>query len=310
MTAVLTESQIASFMADGYVVLPEAVPAALAARYEEFFWSRLRATGAPLPWPKPMLHLQEAFAGAPFAEAYNPTVTGAIDDLVGSGRWRPIDWMGWWLATLPGHDTPPWRAPEVGWHVDGLYDVAGDLDPVGLPEGMRIRGRQRRPPDYRYRLNGREHGVVLLFMITDMPPGSGTAVVPGSHRVTAEHIRNGPAEGLMPADLQALLTEDLPETGLDTPLAYENQIIKAQRKRPISGGHRGVLPPGMRTRVREVTGKRGDVVLFHPFTLHATSANTAGAPRIISNPWVELLEDARLDVPVAEATPLELVLRA
>jgi Phytanoyl-CoA dioxygenase (PhyH) len=308
LVKVLGDAQIKEFVENGYVVLPDAVPVSLTEELEAVFWSRLKATDAPLPWPKPMLHLQEAFCGRPFADAYTPRLTGAIDDLLGRDRWQPIDWLGWWLATIPGFDTPPWRAPEVGWHVDGLYDLADDLEALGLPPDTRIRGRRRRPADYRYRIHGKEQGVVLLFMITDMPPGTGTAVVSGSHRVTCHHLRQAGPAGLAPTDLQALLTMDLPTDGLAEPGAYERQILRAQHKRPIPGGHRGVLPPGMRKQVVEVCGNRGDVVLFHPFTLHATSANTREQVRVISNPWIELRSDARLDA--ADPTPFESTLIA
>jgi hypothetical protein len=40
----------------------------------------------------------------------------------------------------------------------------------------------------------------------------------------------------------------------------------------------------------EMTGEAGDVVLLHPFTLHATSQNVLGLGRIITNPPLSLRE--------------------
>jgi hypothetical protein len=40
----------------------------------------------------------------------------------------------------------------------------------------------------------------------------------------------------------------------------------------------------------EMTGKVGDVVLLHPYILHATSQNHLGVPRLITNPPVHLKE--------------------
>lgn len=40
----------------------------------------------------------------------------------------------------------------------------------------------------------------------------------------------------------------------------------------------------------EITGEVGDVVLCHPFMLHANSQNHSGRPRMINNPTVQLTE--------------------
>jgi hypothetical protein len=40
----------------------------------------------------------------------------------------------------------------------------------------------------------------------------------------------------------------------------------------------------------EMTGRAGDVVLLHPYTLHATSQNVLGVARIITNPALALRE--------------------
>jgi hypothetical protein len=48
---------------------------------------------------------------------------------------------------------------------------------------------------------------------------------------------------------------------------------------------------------REVTGQVGDVVLLHPFILHASSQNPSGVPRFITNPAVSLKEPMCLNRP-------------
>ena len=40
----------------------------------------------------------------------------------------------------------------------------------------------------------------------------------------------------------------------------------------------------------ELTGETGDVVLLHPFVLHAASQNPSGRPRFITNPCISLKE--------------------
>lgn len=308
MTRILTERQTRQFAQDGYVVLEEAVPRGQVAELEELFWMHVHAIEPRMPWQRPLYHLQEGIAGGPFAEAYTPAVTGAVDDLLGPDRWEPIDWLGWWVVTYPGWDRPPWQPPRIGWHVDGLYELAEPREPDGLPDGVRVRARRRRPPEFRYRVNGREQGVVLIFVISDMPPGSGTAIIPGSHRLACRHLRAAGENGLSPAELQALLSDNPPPEGLPEPGGLERLLLELAAKRPIPGGHRGMLPDELRRQAVEITGRRGDVVLVHPLVLHATSANTTDRMRIIANPWIELREDAPLDVDPELATPFELSL--
>jgi len=56
----------------------------------------------------------------------------------------------------------------------------------------------------------------------------------------------------------------------------------------------------------EMTGEAGDVVLLHPFTLHATSQNVLGADRIITNLPLALREPMNFDRPDAHVfSPVE-----
>jgi hypothetical protein len=43
----------------------------------------------------------------------------------------------------------------------------------------------------------------------------------------------------------------------------------------------GVVIDGTRVRVRELTGRAGEVVLMHPRTLHAPAPNTHPTPRMM-----------------------------
>jgi hypothetical protein len=47
----------------------------------------------------------------------------------------------------------------------------------------------------------------------------------------------------------------------------------------------------------EMTGEAGDVVLLHPFTLHATSQNVLGVSRLITNPALALREPMNFNRP-------------
>ena len=57
----------------------------------------------------------------------------------------------------------------------------------------------------------------------------------------------------------------------------------------------------------EITGQAGDVILIHPFVLHAGSQNPSGRARFIANPPVALKEPMNFNRKVAEAfSPVEL----
>lgn len=56
----------------------------------------------------------------------------------------------------------------------------------------------------------------------------------------------------------------------------------------------------------ETTGRLGDVVLMHPYMLHAVSQNHRGTARFITNPPIALKEPMRFDRPApAEQSPVE-----
>ena len=56
----------------------------------------------------------------------------------------------------------------------------------------------------------------------------------------------------------------------------------------------------------ELTGQIGDVVLIHPFLLHASSQNHSGRARFITNPPVSLKEPMQFDrADPAEFSPVE-----
>jgi hypothetical protein len=51
------------------------------------------------------------------------------------------------------------------------------------------------------------------------------------------------------------------------------------------------------SRFEELTGRAGDVVILHPFMLHASSQNVLGVPRFITNPPVMLKEPMNFNRP-------------
>eukprot|EP01043_Picozoa_sp_COSAG02_P045848 COSAG02_NODE_4233_length_5606_cov_115.218230_2_plen_196_part_00 len=60
----------------------------------------------------------------------------------------------------------------------------------------------------------------------------------------------------------------------------------------------------------ELTGSVGDVVLMHPFMLHAFSVNPTDRPRIITNPAPTLREPMRFDRHPLPSSPVEATILA
>ena len=60
------------------------------------------------------------------------------------------------------------------------------------------------------------------------------------------------------------------------------------------------------SRFEELTGRAGDVIILHPYILHASSQNVLGVPRLITNPPVMLKDPMNFNRPnPADFSPLE-----
>jgi hypothetical protein len=105
---------------------------------------------------------------------------------------------------------------------------------------------------FRHFLDSPEQALLTFVLWTDMlPKGGGTFVAADSVPVVARFLAEHP-EGVLPGD-------------------FDYAALIGQCRDFV-----------------EMTGKAGDVVLLHPFTLHATSQNVLGVSRIITNPPLAL----------------------
>ena len=231
---VLSEVDVEHFITCGYVVLREAFPPQAAAAAREHIWRRLELDpNDASKWQKAVIHLQENFNTTPFMQAFTERLWAGYDDVVGEGRYIRHTSLGWWPVAFPGFDKPPWQAPKVGWHVDGIQ--------------------------FHHHIDSREQGLLPIFLFSDIGPGDGgTAIDVGSHLRTARILASAEPDGLNPQELTKRVNERAPAA-------------------PI-----------------EMTGRAGDVVLLHPFMLHARSANIGRSVRFICNPCVILKEKMNL----------------
>lgn len=112
------------------------------------------------------------------------------------------------------------------------------------------------------------------------------------------HFLDSPEQAL----LTFVLWTDMRHRGGGTFVAADSVPVVA---RFLAAHPEGVLPGefdyaeliGQCRDFVETTGEAGDVVLLHPYTLHATSQNVLGVSRIITNPALALREPLNFNRP-------------
>lgn len=228
MPTVLSDEQIEQFRALGHVRLEQGFPPSLASDALDAVWEAMpfdrydRST-----WRVAFHHVQQRFDGGPFSASWTDRVHRAFDDLLGEGRWQRRTDQGWWPITFPGFAAPPWQPPRGGFHVDGQQ--------------------------FHHHLDSPDQGLLPIFVWSEIGPGDGgTAIVEGSHEVTARVLAAHEPAGLSAHELSTLVNAE---------------------------------PLG---RVVEAQGAPGDVILLHPFILHGSSPNCGDKVRFITNPCVSL----------------------
>jgi Phytanoyl-CoA dioxygenase (PhyH) len=122
------------------------------------------------------------------------------------------------------------------------------------PPSAQVGGWHKDGSYFRHFLDSREQSLLTIVLWSDMlHQGGGTFIAPDSVRVIARYLYEHP-EGVDPHDFKF------------------GQLI------------------GQCKDFVEMTGKAGDFVILHPFMLHASSQNTIGQPRFMSNPPIVLKE--------------------
>ncbi len=242
---VLSPSQVAEFMESGYTILRQAFSPETAAACREFLWGRMGLkAGEPQGWGQAMVHIKECFPGGPFAGAFTERLASGMDDVMGEGRYHPVDALGWWPVLFPGFEVK-----QKGWHLDGIH--------------------------FHHRVISPDQGLLPIFIFSDIGPGDGgTSLMPGSHKVGARVLAAAEPEGL-----------------------EVNELCKRVR----------ALCPGEGI---EAEGRAGDVILIHPFMLHATSSNSGKSVRFACNPCYALKEPMNFSRPDGQCSPVERAIAA
>jgi hypothetical protein len=245
---VLSAEQIESFVAHGYVRIPECFTREDAEPWLDEAWVRLGYDrDDPSTWVEQRVHMPSLrhVEVADFA----PKVWGAACELLGGeGRIeQPYTWGSGFIANLGLGAERPWEPPSAsspGWHKDGDF--------------------------FRHFLDSPEQGLLTIVLWSDIEErGGGTFIAPDSI---------APVARLLEQRREGVLPDDFPYDAL---IAQCSTFV-------------------------ETTGRLGDVVLMHPYMLHAVSQNHRGTARFITNPPIALREPMRFDRDdPAEHSPVE-----
>ena len=292
----LTTEQIEQFMEKGYVVVKGAFPHEAAMEAQSYLWSKLEEKANimrddPATWNEPMVNLRETFRNEAFDCCNTERFANAIEDLTGEGRVRQrfvagetdeLPGWGWWPVNFASGADQPWNVPTNGWHWDGIH--------------------------FRHYVDAPDQGLLCLCLFSDIGPrGGGTLIVEGSHRPVARFLARYP-DGIELGDGIREFVSGHPYISELTgrsgePMSAEERIAKFMNQVYTD-------EDGHRLRVLETTGAAGDVILCHPFLLHAASPNHSGNVRFMCNRTSPLKEKLALnrDNPNGE-TPLERSIR-
>jgi hypothetical protein len=126
----LSAEEIDRFVADGYLHLAGAFSRELAAACVEELWAELPGLDRhdPGTWTEPVVRIGGSAAPALVAAINTDRLVGAIDQLVGVGRWQRRTGYGTFPVRFPSEQDPG----DAGWHVDGSFEVAGLASPDNL----------------------------------------------------------------------------------------------------------------------------------------------------------------------------------
>lgn len=295
---VLSEQQVEQFIELGWVKVEEAFAREYALQAQDMVWTKVEERGIkrndPATWTEPMVRVNEMFNTEPFRRCNSRRLAGAIEDLVGEGRWatrsvygetEQLIGYGWWPVNFSLDADKPWSVPSAGWHWDGIH--------------------------FRHHIDSPDQGLLCLCLFSEIAPrGGGTLVAEGSHKVVAKYLNRFPDGIALDEAIRELNREHSWLSELTTPLEG------ASREDAAAGRIRKFMQEtytdqnGIRLRVVETTGEPGDVFLCHPFLYHTSSQNCNGVPRFMCNRTTPLMEKLRLSrLDESQYSPLERSIR-
>jgi hypothetical protein len=175
----LSPSDIESFVELGYCTLRGAFTAQQAGAASDCLWRRVEQKTMirrhdPATWPE-AYDIEEHLQSPEVLACFSDDLTFAVEQLVGSGRWRGYREWGFWPINFSYGANLPYDYPIGGWHIDGNW--------------------------FRHTLDCPKQGLLVIGLFTDIQPrGGGTILAGGSHKITARVLARHP-DGISHVDL-------------------------------------------------------------------------------------------------------------
>lgn len=173
----LTADEIEQFVVDGVVRLPGAFPADVARQCVDELWVQLsEARDDATTWTQPVSRIAGAASPGIVAAINTDRLCGAIDQLVGVGRWQRRTGYGSFPVRFPSAIDPG----DTGWHIDGSFAVGSA------------------PPPWNYWVDrwSRQRALLVLMLYSDVTDDDApTRVRVGSHRDVARVLATLPPDG-------------------------------------------------------------------------------------------------------------------
>jgi hypothetical protein len=156
------------------------------------------------------------------------------------------------------------------WNDGFIANLGVGDDRPWQPPSAEVSGWHKDGDFFRHFLDSPEQGLLTIVLWTDMHHrGGGTFIAADSVPVVARYLADHP-EGVLPTE-------------------FDFQALTRQCRNFL-----------------ELTGRAGDVVLMHPYMLHATSQNVLKHGRLITNPPIALRQPMRFDrADPSEHSPVE-----
>ena len=201
----MSQEQLDEFVERGWTLLKGGFPAAVARAVRSGLGDRI---GVDLEraeqWTRPRVWLKELLSEPPYTDALSERLVAAVGQLVGPGRWKLTQEMGWWPVTFPGFDAPGYGDD---WHIEGGW--------------------------FRHHVWSPEQALLNMFCFSSVEPGGGgTLLVEGSHHLAAQLLWEAEPDGMSTDDFDEPLTAMLDGTGwpgVVEVVAEEGDVVLAHR---------------------------------------------------------------------------------
>jgi hypothetical protein len=185
---VLSADDVEQFIDRGWCILPRAFTAEQAAAARACVWRRMAEKRGilehdPSTWPD-AYDIEEQVSHPDVIACFTDRLAGAVEDLLGEGRWIGERRWGLWPVNFYWGVREPAPFPKHTWHVDGNW--------------------------FRHTIDCPKQGLLLVGLFSDVEPrGGGTVIAEGSHRQTARVLKQHP-DGLTHLELfERVLQEPL-----------------------------------------------------------------------------------------------------